>query len=743
MKKINHLKTWILCGAIVGIVLTVSLCSNRWLTRIVCAELDNSISQLDTLDIRYGGVRLLVLSGHVWIDDVYLQTDTLYQQADSTRQMTRVEIGQMSIDGVNFWKWLVQKRIQVRGITIKSPHVTSWVKIKSEEEKLMGEELRRQIKAEQEAQIEQAMEVARAFVEEAVVDRITIRNAQVHVGSINNCLRTSIEDASMEIYGIGYSFIDSIPYHYNDSVFHFDVSGVQVVLPDGMTQLHSRGMVARPGGVVRLDTTWVESRFSKDGKQFVSGQIAGLRIGGFDALKFNQTKSLNVRSIHLDRPTATAAASTLKPQKTQAELRLEKKHAEQLSIQQRQHWEEIQEQVMMFLTEVSIDTIQIHNVSGQFASTSDHLLASIDSLSLGVYGIGYSLLDSIPYHYNDSVYEFSLAHARIITPDSLIEVINEGMHYTNGGAFSVGRTRVHHIVDRWELSPRKGNTPQAWIDLTMESLSTSQKNVVREAFTLDKGFGLDTVRVHVSKLELHKDARFKPTHPYSIPQAAMLNVEYPFHIHHVEAKLDDMTIHVGMTKEAVGTLQLGPLNASVSNITAVKGETIRAKAKGRMGKGKLDLDFRMIVNQEGNWDMSIDAHDLDMHHLDGMVYPLVGMKIGCDVQHMTAHYGGDGQNATGTFCMEYSNLDVHADKESPSPIKVVADLSGLINSFAKSFLPKQNPAKPGMEPRAYNVKWKNDPWKEPAFFYIGPIIDGAVETMLPGIFASQKIKEKK
>ena len=74
------------------------------------------------------------------------------------------------------------------------------------------------------------------------------------------------------------------------------------------------------------------------------------------------------------------------------------------------------------------------------------------------------------------------------------------------------------------------------------------------------------------------------------------------------------------------------------------------------------------------------------------------------------------------------------------PIKVVAKMSGLINSFARTCLPKQNPAQAGMAPRAYKVKWKNDPWKEPALFYIGPVINGAVETMLPGLFVANKTK---
>lgn len=735
MKKLR----WIVLPAMLLVLAVVVLSLNSILVRIIKAELDHSIAQIDSLDIRYGDVNLLVTSGHVWISDVYVQSDTLYSVADSARQMTRVQVGRVSIDGVNYFKWLTQKRIQVHGITIERPEVTSWFenKDKDEVQNLMGDSLRRQIEAEKALRLEQAMDVARVFVEEATIDRITVKHAHARIGAINDQMRTIVADASMEIYGIGYSFIDSIPYHYNDSVFHFDIGRVDVVLPDGLTRLHSEGLTARPGGVMHIDSTWVEARLDTNHHQFLRAGIDGLRIGGFDVQKFNQTKSLGVRSIHIDHPQATLRLSTKQQKKSAAEIKRERAAEQQMRQLQQAHWEELRQQAMIFLTEVNIDTIFLHDACADFASTTDHLHTSLDSLSLGVYGLGYSLLDSIPYHYNDSVYTFSIARAHVITPDSLIEVHNAGIRYTNGGALEIGRTRVHHTVGRWDLGPRKGNTPQAWIDLTMRSLTTSQKNVVREALTLGEHFVLDTVHVAVERMEIHKDARFPIREPHGILQQALLQIHYPFHIRRVNAQLDDMVIHLGKDTAAVGTMQLGPLQATISNITAVPNETIRVKAEGRMGKGDINLQLDMIVNRAGNWHMALDAKHLDMHHLDGFIYPIAGMRIGCDVSHLVADYGGDGQVATGTFCMEYTNLDVYAD--SVSPVKVVAKMSGLINSFAKTMLPHQNPIRPGAAPRAYSVKWKNDPWKEPALFYIGPVINGAVETMLPGIFAANRL----
>lgn len=731
----------IVVSVIAVIAVVVALCGNRVLTRIVCAELDKSIAKIDSIDIRYGDVKLLVLSGHVWINDVYLQTDTLYSQPDSTRPMTRVEVEQMSIDGVNYLRWLIQRRVQVRGITIRHPHITSWIKSKDKEDTVIGEELRQQLEHERTKKQEEAMALARVFVEEAMIDRITIDHAQVQVGDLASNLRTHVEDASAEIFGIGYSFIDSIPYHYNDSVFHFDIRNVDVVLPDGKTSLHCDGMTARPGGIVRIDTTRVESYLSLDHKQFVKGQLSGLRIGGFDVQKFNQTKSLDVRSIHIDQPNVQAHISTLKQPKAKKSKRvrlLELERAESLRQQQEKQLEEIRQQVMMFLTEVNIDTIKVHDVCGQVRSTSDYLCAGIDSLSLGVYGIGYSLLDSIPYHYNDSVYEFSLGSASIITPDSLVKIQTTDMRYTNGGAFRIGPTHIQHTMGMWDLSRRKDYTPQAWINLQMRELRTSHKNVVREAMTLEDGFALDSVHVIIDRMFVAKDARYKPKKPYPILQEAMLSVNYPFHIRRLDAEVKDLEVHLATQDTThVGCMTLGPLHANVRNITAVPNQTIHVDARGQVGKGKLKMGMDIVVNRAGDWAIDIDARDLNLHFLDQFLYPIAGMNIGCDIQHLQTQYRGDGVKANGTLCMEYTNLSVEATKDSPIP--AVRNMSGLINSFARTCLPHENPKTPGAEPRAYKTQWKRDPMAEPVLFFLGPLINGVVETMLPGLFVANKV----
>lgn len=742
MKNTKH-KAWAVGCIVVSVVVALTLCANRILTRIICTQLDNGIAQLDTMDIRYGDIRLAIWAGKIYVNDVYLQTDTLYSQPDSTRKMARVEVGRMSIDGINYLHWFTQRALDVSGITIEYPQITSYITTQKQDEiaALQGDELREQMAAEQAREREQMMQMARVFVEEATIRRISVKHAHIDIHAINSPFYTHVDDASIELNGIGYSFIDSIPYHYNDSIFHFDIRDISITLPDGHTSLHCNGMTAEPGGIIHIDTTKTAVVLSQDKKQYVNAQISGLRIGGFDVQKFNQTKALDIRSLHIDEPWADVHLST-KPN-NQQKVRLSKEeqaHHAMQKAQQDKRLEEIEQQVMMFLTEVVIDTIQVHNISGHFSSTTDHLKAGVDSLSLGIYGVGYSLLDSIPYHYNDSVYTFHIGQAHIITPDSLMDITTRDINYTNGGAFSIGKTRVHHTCDKWALGALKGNTPQAWIDLTLGELRTSQKNVVREALTLEGGFALDTINVRIDKMYVFKDNRYKPNKPYSLPQEAMLAVDYPFHIHRVNASIQHLNLDVAMSREAIGHMELKGLHAQISNITAVQGETIDVKAKGKLGKGTMDIGFKLKVNKAANWEMAIDGKQLNMHDLDGFLYPIVGMRIGCDVKHLSAHYGGDSNVATGTFCMEYSNLTVVADKESPSPIKVVAKMSGLINSFARTCLPKQNPAQAGMAPRAYNVKWKNDPWKEPALFYIGPVINGAVETMLPGLFVANQTK---
>lgn len=518
--------------AVAALLVVVLLMGNFFLTRLVRSRIDSSLAQLDSPRVSYGDLRLLVLSGRVWIEDIAIEHDGV-----------EVRVDQLSLDGIAYHKWLIHKRLVVEGITITHPQVTT-------------------------------------------------------------------------------------------------------VLPP-----------AKPSS---------ESKNKADAAPVVEPEAIGI--------------------------------------------------------------------IKRFLHELIIQRISIENASLALSETTSDLAVQLDSFSLEVHDLGYSLIDSIPYSYNDSVYAFTIGEAHILTPDSMLRIDTRDIAYRNGGALTIGKTHLRHTVDPFLLAPRMGGEPRPWIDLEIGEVRTSHKNLVRDARTLGSSFTLDSVYARIDKMTLFKDTRVKPSKPHQIMQEVIRSARYPMTIHRLEADLETMHIRIAVAEDAVGQMQIGRTHASVSNITDKPGQTIYIHALAHIGKGRAAADMQILLNEENNWNLKLDARDIDLHFMDDFLYPIASMRIGCDVQRLRARYGGTGMLAKGMFCMEYTDLAVQAYKESPSPIKVVKNLSGTINSFAKTCLPHENPSALTHRKRAYNIEWKNDLWKEPALYYIGPIIDGAMKTMLPGLF---------
>lgn len=723
--------------SILLVALVVLLGSTNFiLQHMVSARLDETIAQVDTIQLQYSSLHLSVLSGKVWISDVVFQSDTLSADADPNRVFTRVEANTVSLDGLDYFEFLAHRRLFVRGITLQNPSVFSRFS-GSDHHDQVGEQLNEQIRLEREKQLREILTIARQYINEAVIDRINISHAHVSAASVSDSLQVSVRDFSLQLNGLGYSLVDSLPC-YNDSVFHFDFRDIHILTPDAKTRVRCRGIVAQPGGVLTIDTTQVYSLISEANGEYVDAGVDRIGIGGFSAARFNRLKSLQIHNIHLYHPHVALRIRTASPKGTSAPASSSPNPRKSTDVNFSASLAPQVQSITNFLTEVLVDTIQIHEAEASVYASDTYLQLTADSLCTAVYGLGYSLLDEIPYHYNDSVYSLSLRQADILTPDSMIAIRATNLSYENGGAFHLGRTRVRNTVDRWSLAHRMGNIPSTWIDLTLSDLHTSGKNILREAMTLQNRFNLDTVSLRIADMQVFRDNRFKPIKPYSMPQMGLLRMDYPFLIRRVGARVDKIKVQVALSDEAVGTLALANLRASMRNVTSRRGETIAVRANGRLGDGDVQLNFGLDVVPDCTWSCKIEGNNIDFHALDDMLYPMAGMKIGCNVHHLFAEYAGDSIRAKGKFCMEYDGLDVHAYKESKTPFHVVNKMSGTINDFSRTFLPKSNPRQPGKQPLAYEVTWKRNPWLAVGIYYLGPVINGAIETLLPGLFLHKR-----
>lgn len=719
---------------VVGVVgLVISTCLNMWMKSLVHRQLDANIAAADSLFISYGDIKLTVLTGKAWIKDVHFRSDTAQWDDQAEHPMMEAQVDMLSLDGINYYNWLVRRQLNLKGLTIVNPSFRIRFTHTIDEER--GDLLQKHMDEARKERLESILKVARIFIDDATISRITVDHASVKAEAINDSLRISVPEFTMSIYDLGYNIKDLLP-HYNDSIFHFLLRDVKVYIPKVPMSLFVSEMMAEPNGVLQIKDISTISYLNSQHSDSVVAGVETITVGGFNVAKFNLIKQMDVKNIHLYGPYVTLQIDeTNQPQKTQ-KTSTQKEIA---AINQKltdANLEVIEE----FITGLTIDTILLHDATVHVQSSVTDFRLQSERLSLALYGLGYSLIDEVPYHYNDSVYQFYLGYIDIVTPDSVLAITAHNIRYDNGGAFSLGKTHIRHIVDKWQLSHLMGDVPVTLMDMWVDSVHTSSKNIVQEVYSLEKGFFLDTLYADISKLSVFRDARYEVKQPYQLPQAYLTQLSYPFVVHCVKANVNKINIQMALTKQNIGKLDLGPIRLKISNVTPIPNSVITTNATGRMGTANLQAVFDMTVNKACDWHLRLNATNLDVHHLDSMLYPIVGMTIGCDIHRIQADYGGDTALATGTYCMEYDHVDIFADKNSNSPIKIVRDLSGLINSAGKTIIHPANPTTPDKAPVAYQVKWKNNPWVNPALFYIGPVIDGCIETMLPGLFVHKRVK---
>ena len=89
--------------------------------------------------------------------------------------------------------------------------------------------------------------------------------------------------------------------------------------------------------------------------------------------------------------------------------------------------------------------------------------------------------------------------------------------------------------------------------------------------------------------------------------------------------------------------------------------------------------------------------------------------------------------------MLYHGLEVKVHGEDDIPYKIVTKNANSFTTLANTLIPKSNPTAVDIHPRAYQVEWKRDQWKPFPLYMFGPCIDGAKETLLPGLYVHKQV----
>ena len=393
-----------------------------------------------------------------------------------------------------------------------------------------------------------------------------------------------------------------------------------------------------------------------------------------------------------------------------------------------------------WLQNVELRHLIIDDASASIRSTKTPLKVQVDSLDLHLRDLAYSFVDSV-FEYNDSVYDLSLEALSVKTPDGLFAVDLHDLETEDQGPLHLGATRFRHTISPRALADRV-KEPVTWVDVRLNSLSTSPLNPIRKV--LAKDWTLESIKADVALLHASRDARYAPKKPFHMPQWYLRSIPAVFIIHHVNASVQRLDVEFASTNINCGEMHLANIRAHMDNVTNKPGAVWHNTMRAPVGeKGHAQGMFNMYMDKTCTFNCALQASNIETNYLNSFIRPLVGITCDCHIDSLDTRYGGDSTIAHGSFCMEYHGLKVKVHKEDDIPYKIVTKHANTFTTLANTLIPKSNPTAVDPAPRSYQVSWKRDPWSPVELYIFGPCINGVVETMLPGLYVHKQEKKKK
>lgn len=386
------------------------------------------------------------------------------------------------------------------------------------------------------------------------------------------------------------------------------------------------------------------------------------------------------------------------------------------------------------LQSAELMNLRIYDACLALHSVRTKLDVIADTCSLTLHDLVYDSL----FHYNDSDYTFSLAHAAVMIPDGKVRIETHDIEQEDQGALTIGQTRITHTMAKKKLADME-REPVTWICMDIEKVTTASFNPVRKALAQD--LTLEHAEVVVSKMDIFRDTRYRPKKPFLMPQTILMALPVTFDLKHVDALIRAIHIELASTDHNIGHLDLHDIHAGVDHVTNRRAHTLSVKGSCPVDKGHAQASMTMTMQRDCPFAAKMHVTDVNVSFLSPFIRPLVGMTADCMIDTLDTQYHGDLTRADGTFRMLYHGLQVKVHKEDDIPYKIVTRNANTFTTLGNSLIPKSNPTPVDIHPRAYRVEWKRNEWQPFPLYLFGPCIDGVKKTFLPGLYVHTQVRK--
>lgn len=618
-------------------------------------------------------------------------------------------------------------------------------------------------------QRENMLDFFHEWLDYAQMKKIRIEKASTDIRAVNSGFSLTTHDFNLSLSGIGFNINNYIPINVGDSMIdvkHFisnfrlignsaisnvGLKDLHATLPDSSMYLNvSRIFTDHSSNSIVIDNMeFATDTAVPDDEMFHRVTVDTLRIDGIVLPDLKSQREATASALRVIRPRYFGYIDENPKEKgTDTISSIRKNDPHNLEKQKKAFGI-----IGQFFDGAALDRLSIEDASAEVTSLASHFSGKAEGLDISLNNISYTLSDivydieQVPgLRFNDSLYSVRLRSADVLLPDSTMFISLSNFKHENCGPVSLGHTAMNHTIDKWEIAHRNGDVPTTWFSMVLDTFRTSfvrPMNIFKDIKNWGK-LDLDSAIAVIDTLTIFRDMRYKPRVPYTMPQVPMLKVDTSslaskFTLKAIDARVNRMNVSMAMADSCVPFIGLDNIWGKVSDVSLARGSNIKVVGGASIGGGKAHVEANIGVSPECPWNIRLKANDIELGFLNELVFPIAGMNVSGMVHGLEAEYGGDSIKAEGVMLMTYNDINAVFFKESPSPYNFLGKNYKFLNSAAKTLIAHDNPTKNGKEARAYRVSWKNDHWNPAAMFMLGPMIKGAIESLLPGLFLHNKV----
>lgn len=564
----------------------------------------------------------------------------------------------------------------------------------------------------------------------AELRHMIVRNASFALHSTRTLLDVQADSCSLAFHKMQFT-ADAM---HCDTAYDFSVASGSVVLPDGQMKLATRQIHRDKQGTFFIG----ETRMAYHAEEARAGQMPGvdmsverIEIGPLAFTKLWDRQVL-FESARVIRPRVELWMDEEHPELSFPSY--EKKEPSECTIQLKQKIQERLPEGESLILLTALRHAQIENASLALHSTRTQLDVVADSCSLAVHDLSFDKT----FHFNDTAYSFSLAHAAVTLPDGSMKMETRDIAHHDQGEVHIGASRIVHNMDKLALGDIV-QEPVTWIDMQLKRCVISPLNPIHKA--LHKDYTISHIDAEVSFMDVFRDERYQLKHTPLMPQQVLMNLPMTFYVKDADVQMQRIHIGFAITDTHVGQLDFNDINAHVAHITNRSGYTMRLDGSCPMGEGVADARFDMTMNRECGFRIQMKAKGINTSFLNGFIRPFAGITSDCKIDSIYTNYTGNGTRADGTFRMVYHDFSMKVNKGDDIPFEIITKHAGVITRVGTALVPHSNPPTKHSKPRGYQVSWIRNENKDVELYLFGPIIDGIKKTFLPGLYVHLRTKE--